>query len=199
MKIRQEKILRMLEEAQETQKKEFATSWETYLAEYETSAYESLQKLKEKHAKEHLEFREKSLSGARKKIKYSKELLELRRKEQQLVRQKHYEEAQAIRKQAGELESWEDSQKEAKAQKIIVKLEKQVRKQQELALSGLLKRIERDRMEQLKHREADAQKLSLRNRNILNGLILKQNEEAKRALGQLKKDLQAATGNRSVI
>lgn len=47
-------------------------------------------------------------------------------------------------------------------------------------MAALLKRIQRDRNEQLKHRQKDSQKLIQRNRNILVDLLNKQNTEARR-------------------
>jgi thiamine kinase-like enzyme len=58
-----------------------------------------------------------------------------------------------------------------------------------MALSALLKRIERDRNEQIKHREVDSNRLIMRNRNIVNGLIIKQNTEAKKTLKMVKETL----------
>ena len=191
MKARQEEKLKQIEEAQQRQMEEFSSSWDSYLSEYESTAYQSLQKLKEKHLKEYQDFRQKALEDAQKKVKHSKELLELRQREQNLVKQRKYEEAQAVRKKADELTAWESAKNEAKVQKIIAKNEKQLRKQQEQALSVLLKRIQRDRMEQLKHREMDSQQLAMRNKNIMNNAINKQNDEAKRCVEELKKNLKA--------
>jgi hypothetical protein len=55
-----------------------------------------------------------------------------------------------------------------------------------LALAALLKRIQRDRNEQLKHRQQDSQRLIQRNKNILNDLLNKQTSETKRTLDHLK-------------
>ena len=199
MRIKQQESLRMVDEAQQKQLEEFSKSWDSYLAEYEATAYQSLQKLKEKHLQEYQEFRQKALDDAKKKVKHSKELLELRQKEQKLVKQRQYEEAQVVRGKADELEAWENAKNEAKIQKIISKNEKLLRKQQEQALAVLLKRIQRDRMEQLKHREVDSQKLAMRNRNIRNNIINKQNDEAKRAVDKLKKGLKASNEFKSTM
>lgn len=67
--------------------------------------------------------------------------------------------------------------------------EAKLRHKQQLALAALLKRIQRDRNEQLKHRQIDSQRLIQRNKNILNDLINKQNQETKKTLELLKKTL----------
>lgn len=49
-----------------------------------------------------------------------------------------------------------------------------------MALAALLKRIQRDRNEQLKHRQMDSQRLIQRNKNLLLDLLNKQNTETRR-------------------
>ena len=49
-----------------------------------------------------------------------------------------------------------------------------------MALAALLKRIQRDRNEQLKHRQIDSQRLIQRNKNLLLDLLNKQNMETRR-------------------
>ena len=74
-------------------------------------------------------------------------------------------------------------------QAVVQKKEAKLRHQQQLALAALLKRIQRDRNEQLKHRQQDSQRLIQRNKNILNDLLNKQNAETKRTLENLKQTL----------
>ena len=185
----QEKELQSLEEAQNTQLEEFNKAWDSYMAEYEATAYKSLEKLKEKHIAEYQEMMEKITVDAQKKVKHSKELLELRQKQLTLAKQKAYEEAEKIKAKADQLESLEDEKNEAIVRLVIENKEKKLRQQQQMALSALLKRIERDRNEQIKHREVDSSRLIMRNRNIVNGLIIKQNTEAKKTLKMVKETL----------
>jgi EF-hand domain pair len=185
----QEKELNTLEEAQNTQLDDFNKAWDSYMSEYEATAYKSLEKLKEKHISEYQELMEKVTAEAQKKVKHSKELLALRQKQQTLAKQKSYEEAEKIKAKADQLESLEDEKNEAIVKKIIETKEKKLRQQQQMALAALLKRIQRDRNEQIKHREMDSNRLVMRNRNIINSLIIKQNTEAKKTLQQVKESL----------
>lgn len=185
----QEKELQNLEEAQNNQLEDFNKAWDSYMAEYEATAYKSLEKLKEKHIAEYQEMMEKVTSDAQKKVKHSKELLALRQKQQTLAKQKAYEEAEKVKAKADDLERIEDEKNEAIIKKIIEAKEKQLRQQQQMALAALLKRIQRDRNEQIKHREMDSSRLIMRNRNIVNGLIIKQNNEAKKTLKMVKETL----------
>jgi hypothetical protein len=189
IKDSQEKELQSLEEAQNTQIEDFNKAWDAYMAEYEATAYKSLEKLKEKHIAEYQEFMEKITAEAQKKVKHSKELLALRQKQQTLAKQKNYEEAEKIKEKADQLEGVEDEKNETIVKRIIETKEKKLRQQQQAALAALLKRIQRDRSEQIKHREVDSNRLAMRNRNLVNGLILKQNAEAKKTLQQVKESL----------
>ena len=185
----QEKELDSLEEAQNNQIDDFNKAWDSYMAEYEATAYKSLEKLKEKHIAEYQEMMEKITVEAQKRVKHSKELLELRQKQMVLAKLKTYEEAEKIKEKADGLERIEDEMNEATVRRIIEAKEKKLRQQQQLALAALLKRIQRDRNEQIKHREVDSNRLIMRNRNVVNGLIIKQNNEAKKTLKMVKETL----------
>ena len=164
------------------------------MAEYENTAYTSLEKLKEKHMLEFQAFHEKVVKEARSKMKPSKELLELRKKQQTLARQKQYEEADLVKRKADQLEEWEKNKNEALVQQIVEKNERKLRKQQQQALAALLKRIQRDRNEQLKHRQMDSERLIQRNKNVKNDIVLKHSGEAKKTIEYIKRNL----GNTSV-
>lgn len=99
------------------------------------------------------------------KMKYSKALLEARKKEQTLVRLKKYEEAEVAKSKADKLEQGEKQKIDQAVEEQIAKKEAKILNQQQLAISVLLKRIQRDRNEQLKQRQLDSQRYSL------NGLI----------------------------
>jgi len=185
----QEKELQEIENSQKEQFEEFTAAWDNYMSEYEATAYSSLEKLKEKHMVEYQEFHEKAMKEARAKVKHSKELLELRNKQNALARQKKYEAAEEVKLQADRLEAMEKEKHEAEIQRIVEKKEKKLKKQHQLALAALLKRIQRDRNEQIKHRMEDSQRLMQRNRNIMNDVINKQNGEAKKTIEEIKRKL----------
>ena len=75
----------------------------------------------------------------------------------------------------------------------IERQEALLRQKQQQALSALLKRIQRDRNEQLKHRQIDSQRLIQRNKNLLLDLLNKQNMETRRT----NQFLRVALGTRS--
>jgi hypothetical protein len=67
-----------------------------------------------------------------------------------------------------------------------LKQERNLRKRQQMALATLLKRIQRDREEQLKHRFEDAQRLMKRNSNLLKDMLKKQSQEQRKTSQFLK-------------
>lgn len=129
------------------------------MSDYEATAYLSLEKLKEKHMLEFQQFQDKIRKELSQKMKFSKDLLDLRDREAKLVRMKRYDDAEKIKMKADLLEEFERNKLDAEMEAVIEKKEAKLRHQQQLALAALLKRIQRDRNEQLKHRQQDSQRL----------------------------------------
>ena len=187
IKSAQEADLKKLEESHQTQFQEFSAAWDVSMADYESTAYSSLEKLKEKHMIEYQEFHEKVMREARGRMKPSKELLALRQKELVLARQKRYHDAEEIKDRADRLEEWERSKSETAVQEISNNKEKKIKKEQQQALAALMRRIQRDRDEQVKHRKEDTERLLQRNKNIRNDLISKQNQDAKKLIEEIRR------------
>jgi len=105
------------------------------------------------------------------------------------VKVKKYSEAEKIKHQADILEEWERSQKEKELDDIIEKKTLALRRQQQRSLNVLLKRIQKDRDQQLKSRQNDSQKLILKNRNLRNELLAKHAIEARHAIENIRNNL----------
>ena len=106
--------------------------------------------------------------------------MEMRKKVQKLLHSKRYEEAEELNIQCNIREQAERDGQEDQVNKIIEQQESRLRRKQQMALGALLKRIQRDRNEQLKHRQIDSQRLIQRNKNLLLDLLNKQNMETRR-------------------
>lgn len=117
----QDKELESIEETQKQQYKEFSDAWDEYMADYEATAYLSLEKLKERQMKEYQEFQEKCGSDIKKKMKFSKDLLELRHKEEKLIKLHKFDEAEMIKEKADKLEEKERVTLEKKIKQYINK------------------------------------------------------------------------------
>jgi len=185
----QEEELAQVEQAQKEQYEEFSKVWDKYMTEYEAKALDSLDKLKEKHIKEVEELNERLKRELAFHFKSSKQLIELRQKESALVKLKKYGEAEKIKSQADALEQFERASKEKEIEDIIDKKTVTLRGQQQKSLAALLKRIQKDREQQLKNRELDSQKLLTKNKNLRNELISKHANEAKNALDTVRNNL----------
>lgn len=124
--------------------------------------------------------------------RWSKPIVEQRQKERVLFSLKQYEEAQLAKEAADQMEREEMEVVHAKLQIRLAKDEQAIRKQQEVQMQSLLKRIRRDRDEQVKHRHMDSVKLIQRNKNVLKDVVNKQGTERRRT----KEFLRYALGKR---
>lgn len=84
------------------------------------------------------------------------------------------------------MEADEIEQLHARVKIRLTKEEQMIRKKQELQMQSLLKRICRDRDEQVKHRKTDSTNLIQRNKNILKDVTSKQGTERRRTKDFLK-------------
>jgi hypothetical protein len=180
LRANQEKELISIENSQKMQFFEFSQAWDTFMSDYEATAYLSLEKLKERHAKEMSEFQREFKENLESMIKYSKKVFDLRRRVEVLINMRKYEEADKYKIFLAKMEAEEKEQKVKELKKNAIKREKKLKTTHQQQMAALLKRIQRDRNEQLKHRQKDSQKLIQRNRNILVDLLNKQNTEARR-------------------
>ena len=127
------------------------------MADYEAAAFESVEQLKERHVAELQELSQRIVSDPNSvKTRWSSQLMELRRQEKIFFSVKDYEKAESYRQAADALEAQERMSNEQGLHEELLKQERNLRKRQQIALATLLKRIQRDREEQLKHRFEDA-------------------------------------------
>merc|ERR1719409_1169479 len=82
---------------------------------------------------------------------------------------------------ADHLEEWEMARSASLVGDSSRRQEQRLRQQQQKALAALLKRIQRDRGEQIRHRQSDSQRLIQRNKNLKADLAKKQHLEFSRA------------------
>jgi len=174
-----------VEAAQKQQFLEFSAAWDRYMADYESTAYMSLERLKEQHAAEFSQLSEQIQKQPR-VCKFSPELLEQRRKQRALAKLGKYEDANQIKSVANGMEKTEIAKYASQTVDSVQRLEQKLRTQQTKALNALLKRIQRDRGEQIRHRQLDSQRLIQRNKNLRADLEKKQHFEYLRAEAAIK-------------
>merc|ERR1712225_197401 len=83
-------------------------------------------------------------------------------------------------------EKWEVARNASIVSDSIRRQEQRLRTTQQKALAALLKRIQRDRGEQIRHRQIDSQRLIQRNKNLKVDLRKKQHLEFTRAHSAIK-------------
>lgn len=174
-----------VEQAQKHQFLGFSAAWDKYMADYESTAFMSLERLKEQHSGEFATFQDKMRSQP-KPTKFSRELLELRRKQEALAKLGQYEEAYKVKEAADHLEEWELARSASIVSDSARGAESRLRQQQTKALAALQKRVQRDRGEQIRHRQVDSQRLIQRNKNLKADLAKKQHLEFSRAEAAIK-------------
>ena len=176
----QQQEMMEVEQAQRAQFLGFSNAWDKYMADYESTAYMSLERLKEQHGEELGKFQE-MIRHQPARVKCSRELLELRRKQEALAKLGKYEEAWKVKEEGDQLEQWEQARSASLVSDSAKRQEGRLRSQQQKALQALLKRIQRDRGEQIRHRQMDSQRLIQRNKNLKADLYKKQHLEFQRA------------------
>jgi len=136
-----------------------------------------LETLKARHKKEYEEQSADVREQTRKKLKFSKEVIDLRHKLEQLAKQKRYDECDKIKNNLEKMEESDRKKLQKDFEDCVERKEAQIKQKQQLELQAMLKRIQRDRNEQIKHRQSESHKLLKRNNNIKNDLLQRQRLE----------------------
>ena len=107
MRIAQEQELATVEGAQKVQFQEFNDAWDKYMADYEAAAFESVERLKEKHMKELASLSQKIYNETQTKQNWSKQLMDMRSQEKIFFSVREYENAEMCRVKADQMEAYE--------------------------------------------------------------------------------------------
>lgn len=187
MKARQISERQDIQLAHQVQFKEFNTSWDRYLDEFDNMAQGYIRTMTAKHAQELRDFQEQlHKSVVAKPPKFSKELLEWRRRQHMLAKSAQYAEAQKIKKIADMMEKKERSRMDHSADSSFAAKEGKFRSRQQAELNALLKRIDVRRKEHLGQRNLDSKRLLQRNKNVQAVLVSKQSVEERAARQDIK-------------
>ena len=104
MRMAQEQELMTVENAQKLQFTEFAEAWDKYMTDYEAAAFESVERLKEKHIREIKELHDRVKTEFTIKFKWTRELLDLRKQEKIHFSVKDYINAEECKRRADFME-----------------------------------------------------------------------------------------------
>ena len=153
---------------------------------YESTAYDLVEQLKQKHNQEVSEMQAYMTEKFYNEHRWPKQIIDLRKQEQIYFKVKDYVNAEKIKQVCSDLEQKEVDHMQQELQVKLTKEESNLRQKQKNQLQTLLSRIQRDREEQVKHRQVDSNRLLQRNRNLLNDILEKQATEQRRTEGFLK-------------
>ena len=165
---------------------EFSEAWDKYMRDYETTAFELIEQLKVKQEQELALYEEKVTKAFLVKQSDSKKLIEMRQQEKIFFSVKDYDRAQAMRQLIASQEQLETEVMEENLRVTLFREMEKLRQKHQQSLQTLLKRIQRDREEQVKHRQIDSQRLIQRNKNLLQDILEKQAMEQRRTNQFLK-------------
>lgn len=141
-----------IESAQKLQFEEFSDAWDQYMRDYEATAFELIEQLKVKQEQELVLHEEKVTKAFLLKQSDSKNLIEMRKQEKIFFSVKDYDKANAMRNMIKEQEQYETEVMNQNLQMTLVREMEKLRQKHQQSLQTLLKRIQRDREEQVKHR-----------------------------------------------
>lgn len=114
------------------------------------------------------------------KIVHSQDFIQLKNRIQTLISVGQYEEANALRGKERQLEKMELGKAALESEMDIDKIRQKLMGLHEKAIHAMLRRIERDRREQLKHRQDDTHRLIQRNKNLLKDIYNRQGQEKRK-------------------
>ena len=152
MRLAQEKELINIESAQKLQFEEFSQAWDQYMRDYESTAFELIEQLKLKQAQELILHEERVTKAFLVRQSDSKDLIEMRKQEKIFFSVKDYDKANTMKIMVSEQEKFETQVMEDNLQVSLVREMEKLRQKHQQSLQTLLKRIQRDREEQVKHR-----------------------------------------------
>lgn len=150
------------------------------MMEYEQAAQKSIKKIQRQQDKDIKSFTTMMNNDPNLKIVFSQDLILLRNRISKLISVGKYEEANQLKDKADQLEKVEYSKAAIESEMDVDKEKQKIAVSQEKTLQAMLRRIERDRREQMKHRQDDTQRLILRNKNLLKDIYTRQTQEKRK-------------------
>mmetsp|Transcript_30423 Transcript_30423/g.29895 ORF Transcript_30423/g.29895 Transcript_30423/m.29895 type:complete len:120 (-) Transcript_30423:433-792(-) len=111
------------------------------------------------------------------KVTLSQDLILLRNRIEKLISIGKYEEADILKDKAEELEKVEYTKAAIESELDIDKDKERLIAAHQKTIEAMLRRIERDRREQTRHRKDDTQRLVQRNKNLLKDIDTRQAQE----------------------
>jgi len=177
---RQQMEAESVEMAHDREQAYFFGVWDKRMSEFEETAEEALSKLRDKHELELSTFQEQfAARESQRTPKLSRDLLNLRRIQEALVKQKDYNEAMKVKKDADKVEAKELMALQAKCQETLRVKVAEIQRRQNQEYEALAKRIQRSRDEALRQRDHEYKRMLQRYNNVKISLSAHHRQEAR--------------------
>jgi len=177
---RQQMEAESVEMAHDREQAYFFGVWDKRMSEFEETAEEALGKLREKHELELCTFQEQfAARESQRTPKLSRDLLNLRRIQEALVKQKDYNEAMKVKRDADKVEAKELMALQAKGQETLRIKVAEIQRRQNQEYEALAKRIQRSRDEALRQRDHEYKRMLQRYNNVKISLSAHHRQEAR--------------------
>jgi len=165
-----------VEEAHMLEFRQFNSSWDKKMCEYESHAESLVTDMKKRHTTT-LKLFQEELLAKQKRPKFSTKLLNFRKIQEHLAKAKDYSEAQKVKSKADKLEERELENWRRRQQHEVFQQETKFKNTKQQELVALLKRIQTGREEHNKQRQLELGRLQQRYQNVKNELEASQNLE----------------------
>lgn len=177
-----------VEMAHDREQAYFFGVWDKRMAEFEETAEEAFEKLAEKHRLELQTFQEQfAARESQRTPKLSRDLLNLRRIQEALVKQKDYNEAMKVKRDADSMEAKELTALQAKGQETMRVKTAEIQRRQNQEHEALAKRIQRSRDEALRQRDQEYRRMLQRYNNVKISLSAHHRQEARAVIAQAER------------
>ncbi|KAH7830054.1 uncharacterized protein MONOS_9075 [Monocercomonoides exilis] len=184
-----------LEAARDFLKAQFNSEWDSEFRQFEADSEKQKLAMEKRHMKEENELLKEFEKDAELKPKFSAEIDTLRKSERSLAMQKKFQEANKAKLAAEALEQKELKQFKADEDARHEHLKEQLKQQQSNEMSGLLKRLSREKFELNQQRSADYKRIEQRHTNVYQTLTLLHKQQ----LNALKRSVATAQDKKIVL
>lgn len=176
--------------AHATQMKEFATTWEAFLENYDRQSRDCIEELDEAHQQQ-MSTLQQSVADKMdaQPIKWSRDLLQHRHRQALMADQRRYREAQRTKLAGDALEEEERANRNAGLHDSLRRRERALRARQRAERDVLAKRVGSERRKFERRKDEDCKRLAQRNRIILADIEAKHASECSTLASKVKESM----------
>ncbi|KAF4713413.1 hypothetical protein FOZ62_029850, partial [Perkinsus olseni] len=165
----------------EHRQRAFVEAWDRFMLEYEARAFAMLNRIQQRHITEMEELEAQSYPGSTRGLRKSTELRDLEKKYNTLGKLGCYQEACSLKGRIQSLTARDGARSAMEAARQQNARMKLMMERHGKEIRGAVTKIEKDRLQRLRHRESEEKALAERSANMKRCLRRRQDTELKRA------------------